>query len=168
MSDHKKTAIRIPPKGSKGSRMMEGGGVMGRIAKGFMSREVKKFEKAPGPEQLKFMGFPALVLTTVGARSGVERKHVLGGFPDGDDAWLIIASKGGAATHPHWFVNIAKNPDKVWIQVGNRKMRVHVDSLQGKEREDAYARVVAVAPNYGGYLKKTNREIPVLRVTPAD
>jgi len=148
--------------------MMAGGGVMGRIAQRFMSGQVKKFQKAKGPEAMKFMGFPALVLTTTGARSGVERTHVLGGFPDGDNAWLVIASKGGAATHPHWFINMAKNPDKVWIQVGNRKMKAHVDSLQGKEREDAYARVVAVAPNYGTYLKKTDREIPVLRVTPAE
>ena len=168
MTDEKKTAIRIPPKGTKGSRMMEGGGDLGRIAKGYMSREVKKFQKSTSPEPIKFMGSPALVLTTVGAKSSMERSHVLGGFPDGDNAWLIIASKGGAATHPHWFINIAKNPDKVWIQVGNRKMRVHVDSLQGKEREDAYARVVAVAKNYGSYLKKTDREIPVLRVTPAE
>jgi deazaflavin-dependent oxidoreductase (nitroreductase family) len=168
MSDEKKTAIRIPPKGTKGSRMMEGGGVMGRIAHGYMSRQVNRFQKATGPEPMKFMGFPALVLTTVGAKSGVERKQILGGFPDGDNAWLIVASKGGAASHPHWFINIAKNPDKVWVQVGNRKMRVHVDSLQGKEREDAYARVVAVAKNYGSYPKKTDREIPVLRVTPAE
>ena len=60
-----------------------------------------------------------------------------------------------------------KNPDKVWVQVGNRKFRAHVESLTGKDREEAYARVVAVAPVYGGYVKKTDREIPVLRVTPA-
>ncbi len=65
------------------------------------------------------------------------------------------------------FHNIAKNPDKVWIQVGNRKMHASVESLQGTEREAAYGRVVAVAKNYGSYLTKTDREIPVLRVTPA-
>jgi deazaflavin-dependent oxidoreductase (nitroreductase family) len=113
------------------------------------------------------MGFPAVVLTTVGARTGKEHSHVLGGFPDGPDAWLIVASKGGAATHPAWLFNLAKNPDKVWIQVGNRKMRANVESLTGSEREQAYGRVVAVAPRYAEYVKKTDREIPVLRVTPA-
>ena len=162
------TAIRIPPRGSRGSRMMAGGGIMGRIANRFMAGQVKKFRNAPGPEAMKFMGFPALLLTTVGARTGREHTHLLGGFPDGDNAWLVIASKGGAATHPAWFFNLAKNPDKVWFQVGNRRWRAHVESLQGKEREDAYARVVAVAKNYAAYLKKTDREIPVLRVTPAD
>lgn len=114
------------------------------------------------------MGFPVVVLTTVGARSGNEHSHILGGFPDGTDAWLIVASKGGSATHPHWFHNIVMNPDKVWVQVGNRKFRANVESLQGAEREQAYERVVAVAKNYGPYRQKTDREIPVIRVTPAE
>ena len=46
-------------------------------------------------------------------------------------------------------------------------MHVAVESLTGAEREQAYARVVAEAPQYAGYLKKTDREIPVLRLTPA-
>lgn len=163
-----RTAIPIPAKGTRGSRMMEGGGIMGKVAHWYMTGQVKKFQNAPSPEPMKFMGFPALVLTTVGAKSGAEHRTILGGFPDGDNAWLVVASKGGAATHPGWFFNMAKNPDKVWIQVGNRRMRAHVESLQGKAREDAYARVVAVAKNYGSYLTKTDREIPVLRLTPAD
>lgn len=138
-----------------------------KLLKPLAGREVARYQKAQGPDAAKFMGFPVLVLTTVGTRSGKERNSVLGGFPDGDNAWLIIASKGGSATHPAWLHNIAGNPDKVQVQIGNRKFKAHVESLTGKEREDAYARVVKVAPNYGGYLKKTDREIPVLRITPA-
>ena len=133
----------------------------------FAGREAARYQRVQGPEPARFMGFPVLVLTTVGAKSGKERNTVLGGFPDGDEAWLIIASKGGSATHPAWLHNIAAHPDKVWVQVGNRKFKARAESLTGKEREDAYARVVKVAPRYGGYLKKTDREIPVLRITPA-
>ena len=163
----RKTEIPIPPSGTRGTRM-PGGPIMRAIAKPYMNRELKRLKDPKATEQHKFMGFPVAVLTTIGARTGQERAQVLGAFPDGPDAWLIIASKGGAPTHPHWFVNIARNPDKVWLQVANRKMRVHVDSLQGKAREDAYARVSAVAKNYAGYPKKTDREIPVLRLTPAE
>ena len=138
-----------------------------RLAKPLIDRQVAGYQRAPSPEPKLFMGFPVLLLTTVGAKTGKERTHILGGFPDGADAWLVVASKGGAATHPAWFINLAKNPEKVWIQVGNRKMRALVESLVGAEREQAYARVVAVAPRYGDYLKKTDREIPVLRLTPA-
>lgn len=138
-----------------------------KLLKPLAGRQVARYQKGQGPEAAKFMGFPVVVLTTVGAKSGKERNSVLGGFPDGHDAWLIIASKGGSATHPAWLHNIAASPDKVHVQIGNRKFRAHVESLTGKEREEAYARVVNVAPNYGGYLKKTDREIPVLRLTPA-
>jgi deazaflavin-dependent oxidoreductase (nitroreductase family) len=158
--------IRIPPKGTKGSSM-PGGRLLGRLFKPLMDRQMSRYKNLPGPEPGKFMGFPVLLLTTVGAKTGKEHTHVLGGFPDGDNAWLVVASKGGAATHPAWFINLARNPDKVWIQVGNRKVRAAVESLQGQEREKAYARVVAVAPRYADYTRKTDREIPVLRVTPA-
>jgi deazaflavin-dependent oxidoreductase (nitroreductase family) len=158
------TRIHVPPKGTRGARMMD---IFGRLARPFARREVARLEKVQGSEPAKFMGFPVLVLTTIGARSGQERQSVLGGFPDGQDAWLIIASKGGSATHPAWLHNIARNPDKVWAQVGNRKFRARCESLTGKTREEAYARVVKAAPQYGSYLKKTDREIPVLRITPA-
>jgi deazaflavin-dependent oxidoreductase (nitroreductase family) len=158
--------IKIPPRGTHGASM-PGGSFLMKVAKPFMNMQISRYRKTAGPEPPKMMGFPTVLLTTVGAKTGKEHTHVLGGFADGQDAWLIVASKGGASTHPAWFWNMAKNPDKVWLEVGNRKFRAHVNSLQGKEREEGYARVVAVAPNYGGYLTKTDREIPVIRLTPA-
>jgi deazaflavin-dependent oxidoreductase (nitroreductase family) len=113
------------------------------------------------------MGFPTILLTTVGAHSGVERTHAVGGFPDGKDAWLIVASNSGAATHPAWFFNLSKNPDKIWIEVGDRKLRVKAELLEGKEGEQALSRIAAIAPRYGEYQKKTDRVIPVIRLAPA-
>ena len=146
---------------------MPGGSLLMKIGKPFMDMQVSRYRRATSDTPPKMMGFPTVLLTTVGAKTGQERTHVLGGFADGGDAWLIVASKGGAATHPAWFINIARNPEKVWLEVGNRKFRARAESLQGAEREAAYTRVVAVAPQYGGYLKKTDREIPVIRLTPA-
>ena len=161
-------AIRIPPKGTKGAAAMDRLGFLDPVMNAFGRRQVKKLRSATGPEPATFMGFPVLLLTTVGAKTGAEHTHVLGGFPDGDGAWLVIASKGGSATHPHWFVNLAKNPDRVWAQVGNQRFKAHVESLEGDEREKAYDRVVAVAKNYAGYRTKTDREIPVVRITRAE
>jgi len=138
-----------------------------RLAKPLIDMQISRYRRATEPTAPKTMGFPTVLLTTVGARTGHERTHVLGGFPDGDDAWLVVASKGGAPTHPAWFINLAKSPDKIWLEVGNRKLRVVANSLRGKEREDALARVAAVAPRYGTYQKKTDREIPIIRLTPA-
>jgi deazaflavin-dependent oxidoreductase (nitroreductase family) len=132
-----------------------------------MNMQISRYRKSTGPTPPKMMGFPTVLLTTIGARTGQERTHVLGGFADGDDAWLIIASKGGAATHPAWFINLAKQPDKVWLEVGNRRLHVRPRELEGAEREAAYAKVAAIAPQYGKYPKSTDREIPVIRLTPA-
>jgi deazaflavin-dependent oxidoreductase (nitroreductase family) len=164
MADQK-SKIYVAPKGTRGSRMMD---LMIGLLHPFSGREVARVRNATGPEQMRGLGNPVLVLTTVGARSGQQREAVLGGFPDGDDTWLVIASRGGSAHHPAWFLNIAANPDRVWAQVGNRKFKANVEQLTGKEREDAYARVVKVSPGYANYLKKTDREIPVLRITPAE
>jgi deazaflavin-dependent oxidoreductase (nitroreductase family) len=159
-----KQTIHVPPKGTRGARMMD---FIFGLMKPFAGMEVNRYKKADGPEARTFMGFPVLILTTVGAKSGKERTTVLGGFPDGDNAWLIIASKGGSAVHPGWFHNIVANPDKVSVQIGNQKFKVSCESLTGKEREDAYQRVASVAKTYEGYPKKTDREIPVLRLTRA-
>ena len=64
------------------------------------------------------------------------------------------------------FINLAKNPDKIWLEVGNRKLKAAAELLKGKEREDALARIAVTAPRYGQYQEKTDREIPVIRLTP--
>ena len=130
-----------------------------RLAKPLMEMQISRYRRTAGPIPPKMMGFPTVLLTTVGARSGQERTHVLGGFADGDDAWLVVASKSGAATHPAWFINLAKNPDKIWLEVGDRKLRVVARLLKGREREEALRRVAAVAPRCGLYQGKTDREI---------
>jgi deazaflavin-dependent oxidoreductase (nitroreductase family) len=56
------------------------------------------------------LGFDALILTTVGAKSGTERTNPVGCFPGKDGSWLIVASVGGAARNPAWYHNIAAHP----------------------------------------------------------
>ena len=165
MRDSQK-AITIPPRGTRGSNM-PGGGVLNKLFKPLMDMQISRYRKNAVDTPPQMMGFPVVLLTTVGAKTGQERTHVLGGFADGDDAWLIVASKGGASTHPAWFINIAKNPDKIWLEVGKRKFRARAESLQGAERAAALERVAAVAPRYGEYQRKTDREIPVIRLMPA-
>ena len=116
---------------------------------------------------LRSRGMRLLSVTTVGARSGKEHTVHLGYFPDGDDAWLVVASFGGSPKHPDWYFNMARNPDKIWVTIGERKVRVRAESLGGEAREAAWRRIVAEQPIYGGYEHKTDRAIPVVRLTPA-
>src|SRR5260370_11549619 len=111
------------------------------------------------------MKFPIVLVPRRGAGWGSERTVTLGGFADGDDAWLVVASKGGSATHPSWFNNMVKHPDEIWLEVGSRRMKVRGDSLHGREREEALARIADISAQYGKYPTKNDREIPICRLT---
>ena len=102
---------------------------------------------------------PLILLTTKGAKSGQTRVYPLMAIPDGD-RYLAVASKGGAAKNPLWYNNLLAHPD-VTVEVGNEKFAATARLLTGDEREQAFAKAVAVFPPYGEYQKKTARKIPV-------
>ncbi len=114
------------------------------------------------------VGLNALVLTTIGARSGARRSNPVAWFRagerDGDDSWLIVASASGARNNPAWYYNIAAHPDKVQIEVGGRTIPVAAEQLHGEEREQAWQRVIASAPRFAQYERKTDRQMPVIRL----
>jgi deazaflavin-dependent oxidoreductase (nitroreductase family) len=122
----------------------------------------RRFHRLTGS---KMSGRPLLYLTTVGARSGQHRTAVVMPFPEGDDAWLIVASRGGTADHPAWFYNLAKHPDQVEIEFEGRKTAVTPRRLEGEERAVAWERITSERPNFREYEHKTDREIPVVRLT---
>ena len=110
---------------------------------------------------------PSLVLTTVGGKSGLKRDAHLTSFPvEQGDGWLVIASKGGSPTHPAWYFNMASHPEEIWVQVGNRRTRVTAETLKGDDRARAWRRITSKFTNYSDYEKKTDREIPVVSLTP--
>ena len=113
----------------------------------------------------KFQGMDLLYLTTVGAKTGQKRHSTVARFADGADAWLVVASAGGAAHHPAWYHNIAAHPDQVWVEFGGRQMRVQPGQLEGDERAEAWRRITQSQPRYSGYEKKTDRPIPVIRLS---
>jgi deazaflavin-dependent oxidoreductase (nitroreductase family) len=108
-------------------------------------------------------GGDMLVLTTVGRKSGLSRETPVRYFPDGEDAWLIVASANGAVANPAWYLNLAAQPD-VTIEVGGRKVSVTATQLGGAEREQAWQRITSAAPRFAGYQEKTDRELPVIRL----
>lgn len=97
----------------------------------------------------------------------MHRAVPLGGYPDGQDAWLVVASAGGGCQHPAWFLNVAKNSDQVRVEVGQRRDRVRATSLPEADCEAALVRIAKIAPRYAGSQKKTDLEIPKVRLRPA-
>ncbi len=112
----------------------------------------------------KIMGFNALVLTTIGRNSGAERTTPVGWFPGQDGSWLIVASAAGAAGNPAWYYNIAAHPDKVQIEMADRKIAVTAEQLHGAERDEAWQQITTTAPRFAKYQQKTDRELPVIRL----
>jgi deazaflavin-dependent oxidoreductase (nitroreductase family) len=116
-----------------------------------------------------FMGMDVLILTTTGRKSGEQRETPVAWFPDGPDAWVIVASAGGAARTPAWYRNIAAHPDQVRIELPGRRrtLRVSAEQLGGHRREDAWQRIIQAQPRFAKDQEKTGRVFPVIRLVPA-
>ena len=146
--------------GTRGRRQRGTGGPIGRWFTRRSIDRIRRKGKAPG------LGFNALVLTTIGRKSGLERQTPVGWFPGQDGSWLIVASAAGAARNPAWYHNLAAHPDQVWIETVGRKVAVTAEQLHGAERDEAWRRVTADAPRFAGYQKATDRELPIIRLVP--
>jgi deazaflavin-dependent oxidoreductase (nitroreductase family) len=155
-------AIRISPPGTRGTRIPK---PLLKLFKPMGALIIRRYRRSGGTRLSSRMGFPVVLLTTRGAKTGRTRTTPVGGFADGENSWLVVASLGGAAHHPAWFFNLAKHPDDIWLEVGKERFKVRGESLEGPERTAALARIAAIAPRYGTYQQKTDREIPVVRLT---
>jgi len=112
-----------------------------------------------------FDGAPMLILHTTGAKSGLERENPLCYLPDGD-RMIIFASKGGAPSDPHWYLNLKANP-QVTVEVGTETVTAVAEEVTGDERDALYARQVEAMPQFGGYQEGNPRLIPVVALTRA-
>jgi F420H(2)-dependent quinone reductase len=108
---------------------------------------------------------PVLLLTTMGRRSGRPRTQPLA-YPQAGDGYAVIASKGGAAQHPLWYLNLRANP-LAEVTVGRETRRVRARDAQGEERERLWRALADLYPGYERYAQKTRRLIPVVVLEPA-
>ncbi|MGY4771543.1 nitroreductase/quinone reductase family protein [Kribbella sp. CWNU-51] len=114
----------------------------------------------------KFLGFNAMALITVGRKSGRERTTPVGWFPGTDGSWLVVASAAGAPGNPDWYYNLAAHPDQVRIDVDGKTVDVRAEQLHGPERAEAWEQITTAAPRFAQYQVKTDRELPVIRLSP--
>lgn len=128
---------------------------------GFIDRTIADFRAHEGRMTSgPFTGRSLLLLTTKGARTGQERTSPLAYSRDGD-RFVIIASKGGAPTHPAWYHNLRANPE-VTVELGPEKFRARATMVDDVERRRLYDRHAAMMPAFADYEKKTGRKIPVV------
>jgi len=128
--------------------------------------QVEAYEASGGTEAgtLLDTGLPIIILTTRGQRSGKLRKTPLMRV-EHEGHYTVVASQGGAPTHPQWYHNLVADPDAVMLQDGAEPFDGHAREVHGQERAEWWARAVAAYPPYAEYQERTDREIPVLVVS---
>lgn len=127
--------------------------------------QVEQFERSDGAEANTMGGVPIIVLTSRGAKSGLLRKTPLMRV-EHDGRYAVVASKGGAPSHPVWYHNLLAHPH-VELQDGAARRDLLARELAGDEREVWWQRAVHVWPDYAEYQRKTDRLIPVFVLEPA-
>jgi deazaflavin-dependent oxidoreductase (nitroreductase family) len=111
-----------------------------------------------------FAGRPLLLLTTVGARTGLSRTTPLIYTKDGE-SFVVTAADGGVDHHPGWYHNLLAEP-KVTVEVGSLTLSCLASEPKGAERDRLFADRVAATPRFGEYQAKTTRQIPIILLTP--
>ncbi|MGH3745110.1 MAG: nitroreductase family deazaflavin-dependent oxidoreductase [Mycobacteriales bacterium] len=132
----------------------------------WVREQVEKIESSGGTEGTEMRGLPVVVVTSRGSKSGKLRKNPVMKV-EHDGSYAVVASKGGAPEHPTWYHNMVADPH-VELQDGPVKRDMVARIVHGDERAVWWKRSVAAFPDYADYQTKTDREIPVFVVEPAD
>jgi len=110
---------------------------------------------------------PTLLLTTTGRKSGEPRALPLI-YGEAGDSYVVIASKGGFANHPIWYLNLQANPD-CQLMVGAKAVTARARVAEGEERETLWKQMAKIYPAYDAYQKTAgDRTIPVVVLDPVD
>jgi len=110
----------------------------------------------------RLAGVDVLLLTTRGNRTGKNRTVPLLYLRDGPD-FIVVASYGGRPHHPDWYLNLMASP-KAQIQVDGVRLDVRAETLAADERRVWWELAVDAWPDYAAYQKRTDRQIPLVRL----
>lgn len=129
-------------------------------------KQAEAYEASNGQEAGDLRGMPVIVLTTLGAKTGMLRKTALMRV-EHDGVYAIVASLGGAPKHPVWYYNVVAHP-LVELQDGADKRDYRAREVTGDEKAVWWQRAVEAYPPYADYQAKTDREIPVFVLEPVE
>jgi F420H(2)-dependent quinone reductase len=127
-------------------------------------KQAERFEASGGTKSATIGGKPIVVMTSVGARTGMLRKTALMRVEHAG-LYVAVASQGGSAKDPVWAHNLRANPH-VELQDGSVTRDYLARELDGDEYAIWWERSVETFPNYAGYQRKTKRRIPVFLLEP--
>jgi deazaflavin-dependent oxidoreductase (nitroreductase family) len=138
---------------------------IGSVAVQLMSKANTWLYRASGGKWgAKFThGAPVFLLITTGRKSGEPRTAPLIYLRDGSD-YILVASKGGMSKHPAWYLNLEATPE-CEIEIGKERLAMIARRVSDEEKADLWPRLLKVYPDYDDYQARTERNIPVLRLT---
>ena len=132
----------------------------------WVRNQVELYESSGGTEGSSLNGLAVIIVTNKGRKTGAIRKTPLMRVADGDN-YVLVASRGGAPTHPVWYYNLQADPNveiRDGVDVHSMKVREVEDSA---ERQRLWDIAVEAFPPYQEYQDKTDRSIPVFIAEPA-
>jgi deazaflavin-dependent oxidoreductase (nitroreductase family) len=109
-------------------------------------------------------GHPLLLMTAMGAKSGLPRRLILTYSRDGED-YVVAGTAGGAPTDPVWVANVRANPD-VTLEIANDTFSAFATVVDGAERERLWEAHAKALPWFAPYPEKSGRAIPMIRLAP--
>jgi deazaflavin-dependent oxidoreductase (nitroreductase family) len=124
------------------------------------AEHVRRYRETGGEVGHLWNGVPTLLLTTVGRTTGELRTSALIFGTDGGRL-VVVASQGGAPTHPQWYRNLGARP-RVEVQLKAERFAALARTAQGEERERLWRLMAGIWPNYEAYQERTDRVIPVV------
>ena len=126
----------------------------------WVAEHIRSYVETGGENGHLFMGWPTLLLTTRGRRSGKLRRTPLIYGQDGD-RYLLVASNAGSAHHPAWYLNVTAHPE-VTVQVRADTFTARARTASAEERRLLWPTMAAVFPRYDTYQAQTDRELPLV------
>jgi deazaflavin-dependent oxidoreductase (nitroreductase family) len=129
-------------------------------AQDWVAEHTRRYVSSQGEDGHLWNGVQTLVLTTRGRRSGRLRRNALIYGTDGD-AFVVVASYGGAPANPAWYSNLAADPD-VTVQVGADVFAAVARTATKPDKDRLWPAMVAIWPDFDNYRQKTDRDIPVV------
>jgi len=109
-------------------------------------------------------GAPVLLLTATGRKSGAARTTPLLYLRDGERL-VVVASKGGFSSHPLWYHNVEANPH-VQVELGGERRAMRAQRASEAEKQALWPRLVAMYRDFDDYQARTDRDIPVVILSP--
>jgi F420H(2)-dependent quinone reductase len=141
------------------------GTLRAKVVNAFTTANVIVYRRSGGRLGGSLKGAPVLLLDHVGRKSGRARTSPLLYMRDGKDV-VIVASRGGSDAMPAWWLNLQANPTTT-VQIGTERRRVTAREASAEEKAELWPRLVEMYGDFEIYQRRTDREIPVVILSPA-